>query len=195
MLHRKLQTGFTVIEMVIAAAVLGVIAVIAGNLITSSMNTYQYLFIQSNNAADLTNVIDRVSKVVRGATSVVTAQSNTLTIYAYFSPNDNVVDQVTYFVSGNNLEVTVIPPSGTAPNYTYDPANGTTTVLTQNLVNTSTPVFTYYDDTGAQLPSGFSISQIAQVGIQISFNPDPKRLPVPMSNQTIVTLRNLKTNL
>jgi type II secretory pathway pseudopilin PulG len=192
---RLTEAAFTLIELVVAAGVLGILILGISNLTVNSLNTYQYLQAQSNSAADLTNLIDRVSRVVRGATTVLNAGTTTLTVYAYFSPNDAVVDQVRYFTSGNTLEVGVTPPSGTAPNYTYPPANEKVTTLATNLTMGSTPVFTYYDDTGTALPTGFALSQIRQVGVEVIENPNIHRLPTPLSNQTIVTLRNLKTNL
>ncbi|HUC20240.1 MAG TPA: hypothetical protein VMR98_01965, partial [Candidatus Polarisedimenticolaceae bacterium] len=137
----------------------------------------------------------RVSRVVRGTTDVLDAQNNSLTVYAYFSPNDAVVKKVRYFVSGTTLKVGVTPPSGTAPNYTYDAANETLISLADNLAMGSTPVFTYYDSAGTALPGGFSLAQIRQIGVNVIMNPNSNRLKVPVSDQTIVTLRNKKTNL
>ena len=195
LLRHQSSAGFTLLELVLSAALFGIVVLGVGNLSVNALNTYAYLQAQSNSAADLTNVIGRVSKVVRGTTGIIDAQTNTLTIYAYFSPNDAVVDKVRYFVSGTTLQVGVTPPSGSGPVYTYLAANEKLTTLAQNLAMGSTPVFSYYDDAGTTLPVGFTLSQIRQIGVAIAINPNTKRLPVPISNQTIVTLRNMKTNL
>ena len=194
-MSRRSQAGFTLIELIVAATVFGILSLAFGNFLVGSMTNYQYLQAQSNAAADITNLIGRVSRVVRGSTDVVDAQANTLTVYAYFSPQDAIVKKVRYFVSGTTLNVGVTPPTGTAPNYTYDSANETVTVIAKDLVMGSTPVFTYYDDNGTTLSATPNLSDIRQIGVAVIMNPDVKRLKTPLSNQTIVSLRNKKTNL
>lgn len=194
MSHRR-QGGFTLIELIMVTGVFGLIVVIFGTFTVNSFNTYQYLQAQSTAAADITNLLGRVSRVVRGTTDIVTAQDNTLTVYAYFSPQDAVVKKVRYFVSGTTLNVGLTPPTGTAPNYTYDPANEKVSVIATNLAMGSTPVFTYYDDKGTALASNPALTQIHEIGINVIMNPNPTQLRTPLSNQTIVSLRNKKTNL
>lgn len=193
--HRNPAAGFTLIELIIVIGIASILLVGIGNFIVSALATYQYLQVQGNSAVDQTALVDRMGNVIRGATGIITAQGNTLTLYAYFSPADAVVDQVSYTVNGSTLQVSVIPPSGTAPNYTYNPASAKITTLSTNFTDSPNPVFTYYDASGTQLASGFTTSQINQIGIYLSTNPNPAKLPKPLVLQTRVTLRNMKTNL
>lgn len=189
------QAGFTLLELIVVIAIAAIMIVGVGNFIVNALASYQYLQAQGDAAVDQTALVDRMANVIRGATSIVTAQGNTLTLYAYFSPADAVVDQVTYTVTGSTLQVSVIPPSGTAPNYTYNPASAKTTTLSTHFTDSPQPVFTYYDATGTQLPTGFNVSQINQIGIYLSTNPNTAKLPQSIVIQTRVTLRNMKTNL
>lgn len=191
---RNHHSGYTLVELVITMAIIAITVTALVNLTVQSSRGYKYLQTQSNASVDLSNTLDRVAKVTRGATDVTEAQANRLTIFAYFSPQDTVVKKITYFVDGTDLKATVIPPSGTAPNYTYNPAQGTTKTIAKNLTNGGI-VFTYYNETGAQLSGSFTTSQIKQIGIAMIINPNPKVLRKPMSSQTTVTLRNKKTNL
>lgn len=189
------QTGYTIVELLVVMVLFMVLAIPLTVFTIKGMTSYQYLQEQSDTSIDLSTLSERIAKVVRGTTKVVTAQDNTLTIYGYFSPEDTVVKQIRYFVNGNNLEIGVTPPSGTAPNYTYNPANEVVTVVRVDLSMGATPMFTYYDDAGNTLPNGFATTQIKEIGIYVAANPNTKRLNVPISISTRVTLRNFKTNL
>ena len=200
MWHRKVRTGtgvggYTLIELLVVIVIVGVLMIPLSIFTIRTMQSFQYLEYQSNTSIELSTLSERIAKVVRGTTGVVTASSNTLTIYGYFSPADTVVKQIRYFISGNNLEIGVTPPTGTAPNYTYNAANEKVTVVRVDLSMGGTPMFTYYDSSGNQLASGFANNQIGQIGIYVAANPNTKRLNVPIAVQTRVTLRNFKTNL
>jgi hypothetical protein len=126
---------------------------------------------------------------------VISAGNNTITIYGYFSPQDATVKQIRYFISGTNLNIGVTPPSGTAPNYTYNSSNEVITTTRVDLAMGSNTLFTYYDDAGNLLPNGFATSQVKAIGIYVAANPRVKQLGIPIAVTTRVTLRNFKTNL
>lgn len=191
----KHQGGFTLLEILIAMTIVTMISVLLGKVTIDGFTHYQYLQYQANGSADLSNVLNRVSRVIRGTTLIDTAQGNTITLYGYFLPQDAVVDKIRYFTSGTALEVGVTPPSGTAPNYSYSPANEQVKIITNNLTTAPSPIFTYYNDSGNQLATGFATAQVKQVGIFLSFNPKPIYLHINISTGTRVTLRNMKTNL
>lgn len=189
------QGGFTLLEVLIAMTIITMISVLIGKVTIDGFTRYQYLQYQANGSADLSNILNRVAKVIRGTTSIDTASTNTLTLYGYFVPQDVTVDKIRYFVTGTALQVGVIKPVGAAPNYTYPSANEVVTTITTNLTTSPNPIFTYYDDAGNQLANGFGIAQIKQIGIYLSYNPSPHYLHINISTGTRVTLRNMKTNL
>lgn len=186
--------GYSLLELIITMTIVSIVVTALTGLVVQSSQGYRYLQVQSNASVDLSNTLNRVSKVVRGATEVTEAQSGRLTIFAYFSPQDTVVKRITYFVDGTSLKATVIPPSGSGPIYTYNPSDGKTYTLADDLSNGGM-VFNYFNEVGAPLTGAFTPTQIKQVGITIITNPNPKVLRKPMSSQTTVTLRNKKTNL
>ena len=171
------------------------LAVPLGNFMINGLGAYNVLQAQSDTALELNTLADRITKVVRGATSVDTAQGNTLSMDGYFSPQDSSIKKIRYFINGTNLNIGVTPPTGVAPSYTYDAANEVITTTRIDLVMGGKPLFTYYDDVGNQLTGAFQVSQIKQVGIYVAANPNVKQVPVPISISTKVTLRNLKVNL
>ena len=200
MLTRRLRanndsSGFTLLEVLVVSTLTGLIAIPLMMFTFKGLQSYAFLQAQSNTSTELSTLSGRIAKVLRGATTVINAQSNTLTIYGYFSPADATPDQIRYFINGTDLNIGVTPPSGTAPNYTYPSQNEVVTTTRVDLQMGGTPMFTYYDSNGNQLPSGFQNSEIYGIGIYVAANPSPGQVGVPISVKTFVTLRNFKTNL
>jgi type II secretory pathway pseudopilin PulG len=201
MLHRRRKLadegsgGYTLLEMIIAGMLTGLLAIPLMIFSYKGLTSYEFLQAQSNTSTELSTLSERMAKVIRGATAVITAQNNTLTIYGYFSPQDSTVKQIRYFISGTNLDIGVTPPSGTAPDYTYPSANEVVTTTRVDLSMGAIPMFTYYDDSGTLLAAGFANSQVKAIGIYVAANPRTKQLAVPIELTTRVSLRNFKTNL
>jgi type II secretory pathway pseudopilin PulG len=187
--------GFSLIELLFVMMLTSMIAIPLGTFAYKGLSSYEFLQAQSNTSTELSTLSERMAKVIRGATGIIDAEANTLTIYGYFSPQDSVVKKIRYFISGTNLNIGVTPPTGTAPNYTYLAANEVVTTTRVDLAMGATSMFTYYDDSGTQLPNGFANSQIKEIGLYVAANPRLKQLSVPISLTTKVTLRNFKTNL
>ena len=122
------RAGYSLVELLIVISLTSMMAVPLVVFSYKGLTSYEFLQAQSNTSTELSTLSQRMGKVIRGATTIILAQDNTLTIYGYFSPQDTVVKKIRYFISGNNLEIGVTPPSGTAPNYTYLSANEVVTV-------------------------------------------------------------------
>ena len=189
------QSGFTLLEILIVITIMAIATGLVATFVGNSFNAYGFLQAKASTSSDANLELDRVSRVIRGATQVLNAGTNSLTVYAYFSPRDNAPDQVNYYVSGTSFLAAVIPASGTAPNYTYNVANQQNYTLITHLTNGAQVAFTYYDDQGNQLTGAFSTIQVKQISIYLATNPYPNVLHVPVVIQTTDTLRNLKTNL
>jgi prepilin-type N-terminal cleavage/methylation domain-containing protein len=189
------QGGYSLIELLVVIVITTAIAVPLGTFAIRGLRSYTFIQAQSDTSTELNILANRIAKVVRGVTSVDTAQSNTLTVYGYFSPQDTVIKKIRYFISGTNLNIGVTTPIGTEPNLVYNPANEVITTTRVDLVMGSNALFTYYDDVGNQLGGGFTTGQIKAIGIYVAANPNIKQNPTTISLSTRVTLRNLKTNL
>ena len=189
------QTGFSLVELLVVMTLTTAVAVPLVVFSYKGLTSYEILQAQSNTSVELNTLTARIGKVARGTTGVLDAQANSLTIYGYFSPQDTVVKKIRYFIVGTNLKIGVTPPTGAAPNYTYDSANEVVTTSRIDLQMGSNALFTYYDDSGNQLPNGFATGQIKMIGLYVAANPRTKQLTVPIAVTTRVTLRNFKTNL
>lgn len=188
--------GITLIELIIVLPMALILGIILSTLIINASRSYRFAQLQSQTSTQISTYLERMGRVIRGSTEVLAVDANSLTVYAYFSPRDSVPDKVRYFVdSNNNLKVGVIKASGTAPNYTYNNADETIQTLLSGLKNSSTSVFTYYNDTNTQLTGTITPAAVKEVGIRIELNPDQKILKQNIFGQTRVNLRNRKTNL
>ncbi|HEX3082289.1 MAG TPA: prepilin-type N-terminal cleavage/methylation domain-containing protein [Candidatus Saccharimonadia bacterium] len=194
-MSRRKDAGYSLIELLVVMTLTAMIAVPLVIFSYKGLTSYEFLQAQSNTSTELAILADRMGKVIRGTTGVIDAQANTLTIYGYFSPQDTVVKKVRYFINGTNLNIGVTPPTGTAPNYTYNVADEVVTTTRIDLTMGTNSMFTYYDDSGNVLPNGFSVGQIKAIGLYVAANPRTKQLTVPVAITTRVTLRNFKTNL
>ena len=189
------MAGYSLLELLVVMVIIGAIALPLSTYLIKGLGTYNFVQIQSDTSLELETLADRVTRVLRGATSIDTASPNTLIVYGYFSPQDTTIKKIRYFISGTNLNIGVTPPSGTAPNYTFPSANEVVSTSRVDLSMGSNPLFTYYDDAENLLTGSFTPGQVKEIGIFVSANPNTKQVRVPISISTKVTLRNLKTNL
>lgn len=190
------QKGMTLLEIIVAIPIIAILSMAAATLLMNGIKSYRYTQLQAQGSYQVSNYLERVSRVVRGANDLVAVSSNSITFHGYFSPRDNVPDQIRYFIdANNNLSVGTIVATGTAPNYTYPAGNEKITLLISGLQNSPNTLFSFYDSSGNQLSGAFSISAVREIGIRLDINPDPKFLNNPITGQTRVSLRNLKTNL
>ncbi len=188
--------GLSLIELLIAMSMGLVIGIVLTSLIVNTSRSYRFAQLQSQTATQISTYLERMSRVLRGSTDVVSASSTSLTVYAYFSPRDNVPDKVRYFVDTDNaLKVGVIKATGSAPNYTYNSSDETVQTLLSDLRHGSTPVFTYYDDNNNQLTGTITPATVKEIGIRLELNPDQSILKQNVTGQTRINLRNRKTNL
>ncbi len=194
-MSRHNQRGYSLLELIIVISLMSVVAIPLIMFTSRGIASYEFMQLQSDTSTDLSILSQRMGKVIRGTTNVIDAQNNSLTIYGYFSPQDTIVKKIRYFINGTHLNIGVTPPTGTAPNYTYNVADEVVTTTRVDLAMGGQSMFTYYDDTGTILPNGFAVSQIKAIGLYVAANPDTTRLSVPISLSTRVTLRNFKTNL
>ncbi|MEI7818844.1 MAG: hypothetical protein WCI47_01870 [bacterium] len=189
------RRGFTFIELLIVMPIAVFLSIIAAMIIFRGWQAYQYSLAQSEASYQLVNSLDRVSRVVRSASSVVAASANDLTVDSYFSPRDAVPDRVRYYISSGVLKIDIIPASGTAPNYVYSSSDKRTITIISVKNGVTQPLFKYYDESGSLLSSPYDTSAIHKVEIGLVINPKPAFLKSDQSSSTQVQLRNRKTNL
>lgn len=194
MMNRR---AFTLVEMIVSMFILGIIGTIAVSVIVKSMRNNATVEAQSLVHREVSNGLDRFTRVARSATQILEVTSTNFKIRGYPDTDDVAPSEINFFVkNSNSIHYTVIAPGGTAPNYTYNQANAKEyTLITKiSTPTTPSPVFQYYDANNALL-SAPTIAAVKAVGINVNALDSTGYLTSPTSQSTIVNLRNFKTNL
>lgn len=194
-LQPKLRPGVTLIELLIVLPIIVVVGLVTTQIMFKSWQAYQYSLAQAQASDTFVRTLDRMSRVIRSSSKVISASNNDLTIETYYSPRDNAPDHTRYYLNSSQVKADVIPATGTSPNYTYPAGNTKTYSISQALNTASQPLFRYYDENGTLLTAPYDTNAIRKVEITLTINPQPNFLKIDQSSSTQVQLRNMKTNL
>lgn len=194
---KKLSRGFTFVETVVVIALTALVMVTFSYMIAYFYKTNNYALQQSTAVNEARQGVRDAMQYLReasygsdGSFPIQNAGTSTITFFANID-NDTAVEEITYSLQGGTFYRTVINPTGTPPSYVgQTPA--TSTIATSVVNATSTPVFLYYDDTGAQLAQPVALSKIASVSTTIVVDVNVNRAPVAFTLTSGATLRNLK---
>jgi len=186
--------GFTLVELLVVIVVTG-FAYLAFNTFT---NNYLLLYTHyQQDGLDFTELADesqRVASVLRGLTDIVSESSNSLTIYAYFSPADAYVSEVTYYLNSSNTELlaSVTPMTADPPNGTPEVNDTTTyTILSHYYQAPGTSLFQYYSDGSLQTLPISDEHSITAIQINLA---EPTTTPSP-NGQTLSTMVSLRNRI
>ena len=193
------QHGFTVIELLMAIVLTGIVTTGVFTFFNTQANQYFKLNTDSQNYSDLAVQSQRIAKVLRGLTDITVANDNDITVYAYFSPRDNTVSQIRYYknAAATTLYADVTPLTANPPSGTLLTAQKKTYTIIPNFFTvTGSKLFTYLDSTGWTIATPISdLHTIKGVKINLAV---PAKNPGPNGNTSMtlqVSLRNRKTNL
>lgn len=198
--HKRLfVAGFTVVEMTITMVIAGLLSLTAYTVFNTLLNQYFGLQKDGSEFTNLATQSQRIANVLRGTTDIVSESSSDITLYAYFSPNDNYVSQVHYYLnaSSTTLYADVTPMTANPPIGSLITSQKTTRTIIDNYhVLSGLPLFAYLDDSGNTMSLPISDEHSIK-GIKINLAV-PAEFPSAGGNQQIslqVSLRNRKTNL
>jgi hypothetical protein len=198
MLLHKLDTskGFTIAELMMVVIITSVAIVVFNSFFSDSLQSYLNLQNNTVNTNTVSGALQRSSRVIRGMSTIVDAQPNILTGFAYFTPRDNTLSKVRYYYESNtsSFKVGVTPATGSAPNYTYDADDEIISTIADNITGTGS-IFTYLD--GTNTPQNFTSDAYKDIrAIKISLTGETEGdMQTSVNLSTTVSLRNRKTNL
>ncbi len=196
-----MQSGFTIVELSIALLVSGILATVIYTIFNTSF--FNYLGLQQESYAfdTINKSSQRIANVFRGITDITVAEDQDITFYSYFSPNDQYVSFVRYYVADNNgspslfAEVTPMtanPPTGTAINEQMQ----TYTIIKDFYEEPDTTTFEYLDSAGQLLAQPISdLHVIKGIRINLAIEINTPKYSDTRTNSLTVSLRNRKTNL
>lgn len=114
------ETGFTLVELLIVIILLAVVVITFSSFFTNYLILYSDYQQDATNFTELSEQSERVANVLRGLSDIVSESADSITFYAYFSPVDTYVSEVSYYLNANNTQLlasvtpmTSNPPIGT----------------------------------------------------------------------------------
>jgi hypothetical protein len=126
-----------------------------------------------------------------GAYPVESAATSSVTFYSD-TDTDGAIEKVKIWAYNGSLYTVVTNSGGNPPTYTGQ-ASATTSIVSDLRNGTSTPVFTYFDSSGAQLStSATPVASIATVKATVQIDINPNRAPQIYTLYGSATLRNLR---
>jgi type II secretory pathway pseudopilin PulG len=195
----KARRAFTLVETVVVIAITALILVTLGVLLSYFYKTNKYTLEQAVQVEQARRGVEDALRYLReasygsdGSYPIKTAATSTITFYTNVD-SDQVIERVTYALISGTFYRVVTQPAGNPPAYTG--AISTSTLSMPVVNSTSTPVFHYFDDTGAELPTPANIAQIASVQTTLVVDANINRAPISFTLSGGATLRNLRDQL
>lgn len=194
---REKEAAFTLVELMVVISVVAVMFISFGTFFTNYLILYSKYQKDGSSFTELASQSQRIADVLRGVTDIVSASANDLSAYAYFSPQDNYVSLVHYYLNNNGTAImvdvtpmTANPPVGTpitAQKKTY-------TIITNYYQAPGGSLFNYYDASGTLMSLPVS-DEHSIIEIQVNLAEPGSHTQNGQTLSTTVSLRNRKTNL
>jgi len=185
--------GFTLIELLISLAISAIILLVIIGTTNIVLQRTKGGFESFEAQKDALGVMNNVAQEVRQATQIINAGTQSITFRKYLTVDATAPHQIRFFLDSETVKRGEIPPTGSGPNYTYDPANETIKILAADVINGSDPIFSYFNQDGSQLSAPITLAEVTLVDINFVFrqllNPNPLRV------STKAQLRFNKNNL
>ena len=189
--------GLTFIEMLIT---IGIVATI----MVAVVNSILFFYRANNTALEQSYQIDSARRGTEflvqdlreathgddGSYPVASIGTSSLMFFTDVG-DDQIVERVTYTLSGATLYRTVLAPSGTPPSYTTGAATTTISTYVRN-IEEDEPVFRYYDRDGVEVTDMTRVGDVRFVSVSLVVNILPTRAPEEFTLRASATLRNLR---
>jgi prepilin-type N-terminal cleavage/methylation domain-containing protein len=202
---KQTGSGFTLIELMLAMILFATVSAGVTAFAAYYFNNYSFSFEENQSVGLAQSALTRMIRDIRearvseaGSWPIVAANDDSFTFYSDVD-NDNLSDQVRYFMNGSNLHKGVIKP--TLSPISYPAANEAISIIATNIDTGGGPIFRYYNGNWPADQINNPLSQSSRqygtryVLVYFKINIDPARGSLPFELTTGVTLRNIKDNL
>lgn len=189
--------GFTLAETLAVIAILSMVGVALSVSIVQGFRGNAYVFEAASSVDNARRGVTTALQNLReasyaqdGAYPIASAATSTVTFYSDVD-QDGPVEKVRMYLTNGTLYRSVTNPTGNPPTYTGQP-EVIQTVVGYVRNGTSTPLFTYFDASGAQLSAPVDVSKVAFITMSMDVDLNPTRAPNVYTLTGSATLRNLR---
>ena len=199
------QKGVTMLEIIIAVTIFAVIVIAWNNLIISTYKSSTFGQDQLEAVKQAQRGIEQMTREIRemstaenGAYPLELAGDNELIFYSDID-QDVLTERVHYYINSSTLYRGIVEPTGDP--LSYDTNNESVSVLASYINNSSTPMFSYFNDqypfdtANNPLPAPTRLIDTKLMHIFLRINIEPTRAPNDFDVESDIQIRNLKTNL
>lgn len=195
--RRQTGAGFTLVELLVVISVVAVMFISFGTFFTNYLILYSKYQQDASSFTELANQSQRIADVLRGVTDIISESSNSLSAYAYFSPQDNYVSVVHYYLNakGTAIMVDVTPMSANPPIGTpLTNSTKTYTIISNYYQASGVNLFNYYDASGTLMTLPIA-DEHSILEIQVNLAEPGSHTKNGQTLSITTSLRNRKTNL
>ncbi len=192
-----MKKGFTLTETLVVITIVTLVGGVLTYAIFDFYRTNRYV-VESVTATD--NARRGISGTLRnlreasygedGSYPILSASTSSISFFADVD-GDPQIERVRWYLSGGTLFRGVVNASGNPPSYTGQP-EVTDTLVTFVRNSTSTPLFRYFDESGAEISSPVAVGRIRTVTTEVIVDINPLRAPELFTLTGSATLRNLR---
>lgn len=195
---RKAHKGMTMVEMIVFIVVF---SLVMGAILSSALffyRTNRHIVEQAFAIESARKGVELMTRTVRettfaddGSYPIISMSDEMFYIYSDIDRDDSV-ERLRYFLNGSDLRRGLTESSGAPP--VYDDADEVVTTVSDSVRNTitGTPVFTYFDESGAEITDYADVPDVAFVRIELIVNVNPLRVPDSFTLRSSASLRNIK---
>lgn len=188
--------GITLIETIVAIAIFLVSMLAVTGFIFYFYRTSTYDFQQMSAINSARRGIEIMVREIREATfsdlgsyPVIEAQDQSFIFYSDID-KDAKIEKVRYFLDGTDLKKGEIEATGDPLQYLSE--NEAISLLSTEVRNGASDIFTYYDEDNNEVEELEQVAQIRLVEVSLIVNVDPNRPPDEFTLISNAQLRNLK---
>lgn len=198
------KRGFTLLELLVTMGIFSLIIMSVSSIMVDAFKNNRIIWKQLERQNEGRKVLQQVVDTVRraeqssiGAYPIEYAGAQELRFYANMD-TDGYIEKVRFFLASTTLKIGTIKPTGSP--LTYNSASEKVVELAHNVTNIARgfSTFTYYNQnyTGAEaaLAQPVIASDVRMVKIFLELEDDPSKTPVALSVESMVGIRNLKSN-
>lgn len=190
------KAAYSLVELIVAVALIGLVALALGSMILMLVRSHRYAFEQGSAIQEGRRALERIADLIRTATygedgsyALASVATSSLTLYAD-ADYDGVVERVRFWLSGTTFYEGISEPQGTPPTYGSEVVRVLATYVRNG--EDAIPVFQAFDAQGEQLPLPAPVLSVRTIHIRFIVNVARNRKPGDFTIATTAGLRNTR---